>query len=101
MRHGLAIPALCLLLAACAAPGPADYDALVAESAAPAPKAAPAHLTEQAFVTADGAELPLRVWRPTGRVRAVILAVHGFNDYSNAFDGPATMLAWQGVETYA
>src|SRR5262249_4345655 len=59
------------------------------------------HFTADAFVTADGTALPLRVWRPSGKPTAVILAIHGFNDYSNAFDGAARLLAFRGVETYA
>jgi alpha-beta hydrolase superfamily lysophospholipase len=31
----------------------------------------------------------------------VILALHGFNDYSNAFDGPASEWAKDGIATYA
>lgn len=50
---------------------------------------------------ADAAVLPLRVWRPKGPVRAVILALHGFNDYSNAFDAPARYWAERGIQTYA
>ena len=30
----------------------------------------------------DGAALPLRQWQPAGEPKAVILALHGFNDYS-------------------
>ena len=33
--------------------------------------------------------------------RAVVLALHGFNDYSYAFDLPATYWAEHGVITYA
>src|SRR5262249_26665423 len=32
---------------------------------------------------------------------AVVLALHGFNDYSNAFAGPASALAQRGIATYA
>ncbi len=31
----------------------------------------------------------------------MILALHGFNDYSNAFDGPGTIWAKLGIATYA
>ena len=31
----------------------------------------------------------------------MILALHGFNDYSNAFDAPAKLWAKQGIATYA
>ncbi len=37
------------------------------------------------FVTADGLRLPVRRWAPVGPPRAVVVALHGFNDYSNAF----------------
>jgi len=50
---------------------------------------------------ADGAILPLRVWRPAGRPIAVILALHGFNDYSRAFEEPGGFWAKHGIVTYA
>ncbi len=54
------------------------------------------------FVTADGLELPLRSWEPAGgEARAAVLALHGFNDYSNAFEIPAPRLARQGLRVYA
>jgi len=34
-------------------------------------------------------------------VKAVILALHGFNDYANAFDGPGEIWAKEGIVTYA
>ncbi len=58
-------------------------------------------LTRDHLVMADGAILPMRVWSPAGKPKAVILALHGFNDYSNAFDKPARFLAERGVLTYA
>jgi len=88
-----------LLLAACAAPGRGDYAALVAATAAPQPVTP--HLTQSAIVMPDGARLPLRIWLPKGRVKAVVLALHGFNDYSNAFAIPGEALAWRGIATYA
>ena len=59
------------------------------------------HFTETAILAADGAELPLRRWLPDGRPRAVILALHGFNDYSNAFDAPGTYWSDHGIATFA
>lgn len=35
------------------------------------------------YVAADGARLPLRIWKPDGAPKAVLLGVHGFNDYGN------------------
>ncbi|MGH6933097.1 MAG: alpha/beta fold hydrolase [Dongiaceae bacterium] len=49
----------------------------------------------------DGAELPLRVWAPTGSPRAAFLALHGFNDYSLSFEEPAKHWAAAGIVTYA
>ena len=45
--------------------------------------------------------LPLRHWLPHGAPRAVILAVHGMNDYSRAFEDLGEALAWRGIATYA
>ncbi len=69
------------------------------------PVAAPS-LTADAIVTADGVALPLRVWHPLdrdgdGRPVAVILALHGFNDYSRAFESPALAWSRRGIATYA
>ncbi len=47
------------------------------------------------MVADDGAKLPMRIWMPRGLgnrpapVEGVIVAVHGFNDYSEAFEMPA------------
>jgi len=54
-----------------------------------------------ALVAADGLRLPLRAWLPEGPPRAAIVAVHGMNDYSRAFDMPAAHWAGQGIATYA
>jgi acylglycerol lipase len=95
-RLVLALP---FLLAGCGLPGRGDYAALVAADAASAPGTP--RLAEHEIITADGTHLPLRIWLPKGDIAAVVLAVHGFNDYSNAFEGPARALAWHGIATYA
>ncbi|MBM3516566.1 MAG: alpha/beta hydrolase [Alphaproteobacteria bacterium] len=51
------------------------------------------------FIGPGGAR-PLRVWAAADP-RAVMLALHGFNDYSNAFAAPAAWWAEQGITTYA
>tara|TARA_B100000676_G_C17958049_1_gene775901 strand:- start:68 stop:1090 length:1023 start_codon:yes stop_codon:yes gene_type:complete len=61
----------------------------------------PASLEDDRFIMADGAPLPLRRWSPKGKPDAVILALHGFNDYSKAFEKPATFWAMHGLLTYA
>ena len=74
----------------------------------PGPPIAPPRLADSHLIMADGARLPLRRWGPqspaaatAGRPRAVVLALHGFNDYSKAFDGPARAFAKTGIATYA
>jgi acylglycerol lipase len=53
-----------------------------------------------AFVTRDGLHLPLRHW-DADRPRAIIVALHGMSDYSEAFDLPGPLWAKAGVTTYA
>lgn len=42
-------------------------------------------LNDDHVLTADGYRLPLRRWLPRGEIEAVVLGLHGFNDYGNAF----------------
>lgn len=42
-------------------------------------------LHEDHILTADGYHLPLHRWLPRGAVKAVVLGLHGFNDYGSAF----------------
>jgi alpha-beta hydrolase superfamily lysophospholipase len=59
-------------------------------------------LHQARLVAADGAELPLRSWLPqAGPPDAVLIALHGFNDYSNFFEGPGRWLASRGIACYA
>jgi alpha-beta hydrolase superfamily lysophospholipase len=53
------------------------------------------------FVSFDGARLGLMHWKPAGEPWAVIVGVHGMNDYSNTFHLVAPVWAAQGIETYA
>jgi acylglycerol lipase len=48
----------------------------------------------------DGRALPLRAWLPP-QPKAVVLALHGFNDYSNAFTEAAEWWAARGIAIYA
>ncbi|MDA0229211.1 MAG: lysophospholipase [Proteobacteria bacterium] len=59
------------------------------------------HFEADIFVAADGARLPLRHWLPEGEPNAVILALHGFNDYSNAFEEAGQYWRGHGIATYA
>jgi alpha-beta hydrolase superfamily lysophospholipase len=58
-------------------------------------------LDEAGLTTADGVMLPVRRWLPAGAPTAVVLALHGYNDYSNAFAAPGAWLAARGVAVYA
>jgi alpha-beta hydrolase superfamily lysophospholipase len=58
-------------------------------------------LTDSHLVTRDGLSLPVAVWRPDGPARAAIVALHGFNDYRNAFAAVGPRLALDGIVTYA
>ena len=54
------------------------------------------------FKTADSAVLPVRSWLPvSGRPKAIILALHGFNDYSNAFSQPGLYLSSRDIAVFA
>lgn len=66
------------------------------------PAVAAPSLNDERFTAADGAVLPVRVWRPESNpFKAVVLALHGFNDYSNSFDDAAKFWAGRGIVTYA
>lgn len=95
--------ALALLAAGCAGQGTGHLASPAALGTAVAPDGPPraAALAEKALIASDGARLPLRVWLPQGKPRAVVLALHGFNDYSNAFAAPAASWAQDGIATYA
>lgn len=67
----------------------------------PGPAITAPHLNDDSLIMADGMRLPLRAWKPDGQPKAVVLALHGFNDYSNAFDDPGRLWARHGVITYA
>lgn len=65
------------------------------------PPLAPPALQEEAIVAADGYRLPLRHWLPPGEPKIVVLGLHGFGDYSKAFEKAALLWRAQGVATYA
>jgi acylglycerol lipase len=59
------------------------------------------HLTDSAFVAADGAVLPVRSWLPATDPDAVVVALHGMDDYRAFFDIPGSRLAAAGIAAYA
>ncbi len=57
---------------------------------------------ESSLVMPDGARLPLRVWRPEGAPRFVILAIHGLADHGgNMLQEGGPLLAAGGALVYA
>lgn len=65
------------------------------------------HLTATAIHTADDVDLPLRIWLPRDDslkitdIKAVVIAVHGFNDYSKGMTIAGESLARRGIAVYA
>src|SRR5260370_40868563 len=54
------------------------------------------------YVAADGRALPLSVWPAEGKSpKVVILGLHGFGDYRDAFEEPAAVWSKDGIVTYA
>jgi acylglycerol lipase len=54
------------------------------------------------YVTLDGSLLPVRNWQPKdGAPKAVIVALHGFGDYSNFFTSPGEYFSKRGIASYA
>ena len=72
-----------------------------------APRLTAPQLTESGFFTSDGLRLPVRRWTPARPPRAVVVALHGFNDYSKAFSaapdvlGTGPYLAARGIAVVA
>ncbi len=63
-------------------------------------------VADDAIVARDGTRLPLRRWDAepgpdANKPRAVIVALHGMSDYSNAFDMPGKVWARLGITTLA
>jgi acylglycerol lipase len=86
---------LCLALAACAVTGTPLMNQTGNENVAP-------HVEDGVLIVRDGMRLPLRQWDAEGGApKAVIIALHGMSDYSNAFDMPAKAWAKRGITTLA
>ena len=92
-RRPSAALAVALLLGACAP--------MVQHPLSPTPGFAGPRLDTDRFVSFDGAQLGLSRWDPPGEPWAVIVGVHGMNDYANAFHLAGPYWASQGIATYA
>jgi acylglycerol lipase len=91
MRHLLCLG---LLSAALGCSVPAQQER------SPAVQREPSLLNDRAIMN-DGFELPLQRWLPESEPQAVVLALHGFNDYRKAFAGVGPDLASRGIAVYA
>lgn len=59
-------------------------------------------LTKEAFFSSDGYKHPYRQWIPKKqRIDAVIIGLHGFNDYSNAYTNTGMSMSEKGIAVYA
>lgn len=67
----------------------------------PGPMARAPQMLGGHVVTRDGLALPMRHWSAKGRTSAVILALHGFNDYSAFIKDAAAYFAERGIAVYA
>ena len=79
-----------LHLGACAAPAqdPNDSRALAANAV-------------EAFTTSDGVRLPIRTFSAGQHPKAMLVALHGFNDYGRSFEDAARYFAQAGITTVA
>jgi alpha-beta hydrolase superfamily lysophospholipase len=90
LKHSAILSLVCLFVAACAP----HLERAGPRTAAPV-------LGAQHIVTGDGMRLPIRVWQAEGEPSAVVLALHGFNDYSKSFEEAAKFWTVSGIITYA
>ncbi|MBI5556410.1 MAG: lysophospholipase [Deltaproteobacteria bacterium] len=58
-------------------------------------------LTDTLFITFDGSELPLKTWLPPEQPRAVLICLHGYNDYGNFIKDAALWFNSEGIGVYA
>lgn len=92
-RQLLIQSASALSLAACAP--------VIQQAGLPDASFAGPRLEDDAVVSFDGARLRLQHWLPEGEPWAVVIGLHGMNDYSQAFHMAGPAWAQQGIATYA
>ncbi len=61
-----------------------------------------AHIANDLFITPDGTKLPLKTWQsPEQDIKNVLIALHGFNDYSNFFQQAGNYFKQHQTISYA
>jgi len=58
-------------------------------------------ISANAFISYDGTSLPLKRWLPPKDIEAVVIAVHGFNDYSNFIKDSAPLFSQHKIALYS
>lgn len=58
-------------------------------------------ITNKNFITKDAIKLPLKIWQPKQPIKSVIIALHGFNDYSHFFQQPGEYFSQNQTISYA
>ena len=58
-------------------------------------------ISEHIFTSYDNTELPLKVWLPSCEINGVIIAAHGFNDYSNFIKDSVSFFNNQKLAIYS
>jgi len=91
MFRRVVLAATLLLLAACSAP---EY--VLPGASTQAPK-----IEGNFFTASDGAKTLFRAWKTDKPLKAVVLSLHGFNDYGTSIAKPALYLNAQGITVYA
>lgn len=72
-----------------------------ATTQSPGPGAERPSLSDVSVIAEDGYRLPIHHWHAIGEPRAIVLGVHGFNDYGASFDILAESLVAHGIDVYA
>lgn len=73
---------------------------VIPDSSPEAPSSSPS-IEPTRFISFDGTSLPLRRWLPPGKPTAIIVALHGFNDYSRFINDAANFFVQQNIAVYA
>lgn len=69
--------------------------------APPESQAVTPSISAEAFISYDGTGLPLKRWLPVSEIEGVVIAVHGFNDYSNFIKDSAPLFNQHKLALYA
>ena len=56
---------------------------------------------DKSIINANNYDFNYKVWKSEKESSDIIIAVHGYNDYSNAFQIPGTFLSTYNIDTIA